>query len=347
MKREIKYAIKSAANRGNYYLDNYKEKIWLVGSGRSGTTWASGMINWDGRYREIYEPFHPDSGEPTKRFCPHIYVRPDDAEHPVRRAAAEVFSGRLMNRRINLSNRFRLKYEGLFIKDIFCNLFACWAGRTFPEVKIIFLVRNPFAVALSKYKMRQAFWMTDPGDFLDQKELVEDYLYPFEDVIGNVGDDFIERQMLIWSIIHYVPFRQFDANRIHFLFYEDMYRNPREELRKLHDYIDSQQKYENDETGWEEAFKRPSRSSKQISNLVEGKSPVSAWRNELSARQIDNGYRILEKFGLDRLYADLYPNRRVLDELLSGSKEAIRIGRNNLTNKAASLMTLLYLGLYL
>src|SRR5688572_637852 len=54
-----KFRIKRAILAANYRLGNYRERLWLIGDGRSGTTWAANLLNHRGRYRQLFEPFHP------------------------------------------------------------------------------------------------------------------------------------------------------------------------------------------------------------------------------------------------------------------------------------------------
>jgi hypothetical protein len=183
------------------------------------------------------------------------------------------------------------------------------------------LIRNPFAVALSKYKKKDWFWMTNPEELLTQSALFEDYLYPFEDLIRDAGNDYIEKQILIWSIIHYVPLLQFKEEQICIVFYEDIYEYPDRELPVIFDFIKSGTNDHLDNKGWSEILNRPSRYSRMESNILKGKSPITSWKNELSARQIDNGYRILSRFGLEYLYDEnVKPQREVLDNLISQSR---------------------------
>jgi len=76
-------------------------------------------------------------------------------------------------------------------------------------------------------------WLEDPSELLKQGPLHQDYLRPFEGVIRGVGDDVILRQVLIWAILHYVPFRQFQPGRLHVIFYEDVVRSSEQELSRL------------------------------------------------------------------------------------------------------------------
>jgi len=225
------------------------------------------------------------------------------------KVASDIFCGKFTHARVDSGNQL-LSYKGLLIKDIFANLLCCWAIKKFPNVKLILLIRNPFSVALSKYKMRHAFWMTDPLEFLNQTRLRNDYLGEFEDLIRMtcLKGDFILNQILIWSVIHYVPLKQFCKSDIHICFYENMHDNTNYELSKIFNYINGSP----EEVFLDEAVvKRPSRVAGEKSNLVVGASPVSSWKNELSPKVIDDGLEILSRFKLDKLYEDsLIPAKR-------------------------------------
>ncbi len=317
--KEIKNSLKSLSYKLNYFSGNYRKKIWLIGDGRSGTTWAAGLINWNKNFREMFEPFHPKFVAESKDVSPHLYVRGDDAKSPVDEIAPLVFSGKLVNRRVDAENQFKLKYDGLLIKDIFANLFAFRVAQIFPKLKIILLIRNPFAVAVSKLKMKSAFWMTEPQNFLLHQDLFEDFLMPFENLLLKPREDFIEKQILIWSVIHYVPLLQFERGQILTVFYEDLYRNPAREMEIIFKFIE-----EENQSGWEKMFRRPSRVAWEKSNVVNGKSPVNAWKKEISPAQLKRGKRILRQFGFGRLYDDdVIPNRKVINNFLRVSDEAI------------------------
>jgi hypothetical protein len=297
--------IQSYVITANSRLGRLKEVTWLIGDGRSGTTWATDLINWDKRYCELNEPFHPRCVKAMRGLRLHQYIRPDDPGLAVLPAASKVFSGRLRHPRATWYN-YSLAYRGLVVKDIFANLFACWAARHFPEVKIVLLIRNPFAVALSKRKTRHWHWMTDPGEFLEQEALVEDYLKPFEDLIATAPEDFIERQVLIWAIIHYVPLLQFEPGQIHIVFYENLLRHPERELARLFGYLvpDSTDRMT---AGAMEIRTRPSNMALDHNGLNQEPRPIGRWRESVSAEQIERGMKILARFGLDRLYDGALP----------------------------------------
>ena len=295
------HPVKKIVLTANYWNKNYKEVIWLIGDGRSGTTWLSDLINHDNRYRSMFEPFHSQS---VKFLKPHQYMRPDAANKPLEKMASDVFSGKYTGRRVDRYNH-SFVYKGLLIKDIFANLFACWASVRFPNIKIVLLIRNPFSVALSKLKKKGAFWAVEPLEFLEQHSLYEDYLLPFENLIRETSGhkDFILSQILIWAIVNYIPLRQFKPGQIHMVFYEDLYAQPDFEISKISRFI--RPGAENRQIKLDRHIvNQPSRVSGAQSNLTLGLSPVTSWKNELTSRKIDAGLRILESFGFEQLYND-------------------------------------------
>ena len=306
------HAARAVVWHANALCGKFKEIIWLIGDGRSGTTWVASLINQDKKYREMFEPFHPILVKDTRFLSPHQYVRPHESNQQLKAIASRIFSGRFAHPRVDAGNR-ALVYNGLLVKDIFVNLFAYWASVHFPRIKILLLIRNPFAVALSKSKRKDWFWATDPMALMNQVGLYDDHLHPFEDLVRRTirKNDFILNQVLIWSIIHYVPLRQFDRGRIHVVFYEEIHANPQNEIAKLCD--SGLIKYPGQTRLDEDIIHRPSKFAGAASNILLGNSPVTGWKDELSVRQIDTGLRILQEFGFDKLYDDSFtPDRRAL-----------------------------------
>ncbi|HEU5153219.1 MAG TPA: sulfotransferase [Gemmatimonadales bacterium] len=288
----------------NHWLRHYQNVTWLVGDGRSGTTWISDLLKHGRSYREMFEPFHPRLVEGMGFLAPHQYVRPEDSHPKLERAASDVFSGRFRNRRVDSGNR-SMVYRGLLIKDIFANLFSRWASLRFPSVRIVLLLRNPFTVALSKQKLPTWHWVTEPLDLLNQTPLYQDHLRPFEDLIRKTSreGDFISRQVLIWSIINYVPLRQFGPEQIRTVFYEDVVANPSAEISSIRRFVEPN-------TNSEEAYlppetvARPSRVVRVPGERIGDIASLAAWKNELTTRQIDTGRDILGCFGFGKLYDD-------------------------------------------
>jgi hypothetical protein len=153
-------------------------------------------------------------------------------------------------------------------------------------------------------------WVTDPISLLNQSKLRDDYLQEFKELIFETSkkNDFILNQILIWSIIHYVPFRQFNSDQIHLMFYEDVFANPVGEISKLENYVG---KEFNDLP--KHIIEKPSKVGGF--NLERGMSPITSWKNDIPTSIIDQGYKILERFGLENLYNEKsLPNKFNFDK---------------------------------
>jgi len=313
----IKNFSKKLVLRANYKLGNYREVLWLVGDGRSGTTWVSDLINHDKRYRQMFEPFHPQLVPAMDFLSPHHYVRPLELDERVKRIAGDVINGRFTDTRVD-ARICTLWHQGLLIKDIFANLLCGAVSREFPHIKPVLLIRNPFAVACSKLKTKDWFWLTEPLELLKQVTLYEDHLMPFEDIIRETSakKNYVLNQILIWSIINYVPLHQFRPKDLHICFYEDIYTNPHHEVAKIlcfargphaADFLNLKK----------EVIKQPNRISNPESNMLLGRCPISTWKTELDPGLINDGYDILGHFGLADLYDDdnALPNRAVIKKL--------------------------------
>ena len=317
IKRIFKYKFKNAILRANYYLNNYREVVWLIGDGRSGTTWLADLINHDKSYREMFEPFHPELIPEMRSLLPHQYLRPNENNLRIKKIVQDVFSGKFCNPRVDSENN-SIFYNGLIVKDIFANLFACWAINNFPHVKTILLIRNPFSVALSKQKKKDWLWMADPLKLLEQDKLLGDYLLPYEKKIREIcnKNNYLLSQILIWSIINYVPLKQFSKDKIHVVFYEDVVTNPDNEVYKISQFIHPGRVSQPSPLP-PESINKPSRVCGDESNILSGTSPVTSWKEELSPDDIDDGVNVLRIFGFDKLYNENgMPNHNIIKDIL-------------------------------
>ena len=290
--------------RANYRLGNYKQVVWVIGDGRSGTTWVSHLLKHRLRFREMFEPFHPMQVERAKFLVPMQYIRADQKFPQLEEFLDEIVSGEFSEYRINRFNRSFI-YKGILIKDIFANLLCFWGCQRHPSIKPILLMRNPFAVALSKYKREDWLWVRDPMDLWNQESLRQDYLLNHESIIRKVSEsgDYIQQQLLLWAITNYVPMNQFRKGMLKVLFYENIFLDPHREIAAAVRFIE-------DDPGIStiklprSLIERPTRVAGKKSTLRNSQSPITSWKNELSAHQIDQGFEVLAHFGMDSIYGD-------------------------------------------
>lgn len=257
---------------------DHRDAVVLAGSGRSGTTWLADMICHSGGYRLIFEPFERRQ-----------YLRPGDDREEFLDPAQDILSGKV---RSLWSDRFRggLVFRRRLVKDIRANLMLGWIKAAFPETPVILLLRHPCAVAASRMRLG---WRDNLEETMRQKDLVEDFLAPFEAEIRAAKTPF-ERHVFLWCIDNYVPLMQLAPDDAHLVFYEDLREDPADELRRISAFL------ARDLDG------RALRGLDRPSSLsFDGEvAPPDAWRETLDREQIERATEILALFGLDVIYGE-------------------------------------------
>jgi Sulfotransferase family len=279
---------------GGLYVDlgegDHRSSVFLAGSGRSGTTWLSEIINHGGRYRYVFEPFNPGEVGVFKHFRSKQYLRPGDRREEFLEPARRVLTGGLRDPWTDRFNR-RFVARRRLIKDIRANLLLGWMRANFPGMPIILLLRHPCAVVSSRLALG---WRDNLSETMEQEDLVEDFLLPREAEIRAARDDF-ERHLYLWCIDNYVPLKQFGPGEIHLSFYENLLVNPEAELRSLFAFLGE----DLDDRVYGK-LERPSPLSRKGTTAPS----VDGWRSHTGRRRLERTIEILSLFGLDRLYGE-------------------------------------------
>ncbi|GAB2175817.1 sulfotransferase [Dongia sp. agr-C8] len=276
----------------------------ISGSGRSGTTWVGQVLGSISHYRLMFEPFHCRETRVIHDWHWRQYVRPDDQRSTYVDPASLILSGRVHSHWIDRLNG-EVFPRGRLIKDIRIQLLLPWMHKTFPEIPIAIVTRHPCAVALSRMALG---WQTSLDTFLQQEELVDDYLSPFVAEMERAEDEF-DKNLILWCAENYVPMRYFSrrdtaspapapGNPVYIARYEDICADPEAGFARLADYF-----------GWrisEESkalMKRPSAMTAKHSAILSGGNPGESWRNKITDRQRASARRLLETFQLTHLYS--------------------------------------------
>ncbi|MCF1420251.1 sulfotransferase domain-containing protein [Mangrovimonas futianensis] len=302
-----------------YFPRRYNQTVWLFGSGRSGTTWVASLINHKENYRELFEPFHSSFKDLIKvNFRHHLYLRVGDLSGALDKRVIKIFSGKIYNPRVeNLTSEILFgNKDSILVKDVFVNLMAHAVCEKYAQIKPVLLLRNPFAVALSKVDKGRWDWLNDPGEFLNQVNLCDDFLNPYKDYILEISKNGtpLEKHILIWAIINYVPLKQFGSNgRLCVSFYEDWVMNPQKELNRVSAFLGGHVN-DFDATLKTESINEPSKTSSKKT------FSISSWRNSINDVEYESGLRILEHFGLKNIYNfDSTPNSSELTLFLNAT----------------------------
>jgi hypothetical protein len=281
----------------NIYRDTNQDvskSIFIAGSARSGTTWLANILGSQVPSRIMFEPFYSDLVYGFRPFHNFLYMRPETNSPRLYNFAIQVFSGLIRDPWIDRETT-QLFPQRRIIKDVRASLMFKWLDNKFPAVKKIFIIRHPCAVILSRMKLG---WdpNNDINDFLEQNELVEDYLGSKLDLIQSCKSE-EEKNALIWCITNQVPIHQFSNSELRMVFYENLVLNPDEEIPSLFQILDIPYRQ-----SYKRNIRRPSITSTRKSAIFTNENLISKWKKELSTRQIDNIQNIVDKFGLAWIY---------------------------------------------
>ena len=273
-----------------------RKSILVAGTARSGTTWLGDLIASQIPSRVLFEPFHLDLVSDYIRLHYFQYMRPGTENREFYAFAQKVFTGEIRNHWIDRQNE-RIISKFRLVKEIRANLALKWLHDNFSAVPIIFIMRHPCAVVLSRMELG---WATDHDieAFLSQPQFVEDYLGPYLDLIRSARNS-EEKHAMIWSLSNLVPLKQFGPGELKIVYYEDLCVQPEIEFPAIFESIG----YGYDPSMME-LLDRPSQTAKVTSAVVTGMNKVSRWKSVLSQVQIERILKVVQAFGLDRFYND-------------------------------------------
>lgn len=269
-------------------LKTGKKKILISSMGRSGSTWMSDLINHKLDFKEVFEPFFPARVRESESFGYYRYLDGSSKEHHLEQVAKLIVNGELDNSWVNSGNKDGYG-DSILIKSIRSNLMLTWLKEHFQELKIIFLIRDPFEVAQSWMRLG---WgkipfqnLTDLNVILGQKTLLTNFpeLSIWSDRIKEMSN--FEMIVLEWCILNYVPLRQQSKQPDLFLpvNYNEIVVDP-SHLKRIFDFI-------------EEDF-----SSNTIKNIeVKSRTTFHGVNAEfrVSDEEKNRGLKIIESFGFD------------------------------------------------
>ena len=218
--------------------------ILVVGSARSGTTWLGDVCAQLLDARPIFEPFILDrnrkfyfSNSIFKRFWNDKIRRKllmnyslyftDNSELPpsLFRQISNILRGYVRSQWTDRGISFDKNYNYRVIKEVRANLMLKFLAQRWPELKIIWIIRNPLNVVQSQLYLSVRYnWGFDLDyRMFEQEELLRDWLFPLLDKIKK-AKSLPERLMHRWCIENYIPFKQkiYQFSNVQIVFYDKL-----------------------------------------------------------------------------------------------------------------------------
>ncbi len=279
-----------------------EDALILAGMGRSGTTWAADVINYDKSCSVMFEPFYPAAVHEAHGFEYIQYLSPESRNDALEKQAQGILSGKVRNKWID-RDISRTLYRYRIIKDIRSNLMLGWLKKIAKHTPIVLLIRHPLQVALS---WRRLGWDQEkPGGKNDyeiitsQQDLLRDFPL-IKDVMKMIDPlNFLDRVVFQWCVYCLVPAKHLGKGDAHALFYELLVTDPEHELRNLFHYLDKPFHWDK----VKKAISIPSHTSfRNKEYLMDTKQLVEGWKTQCTAKQVERADSILEAFGLETMY---------------------------------------------
>jgi hypothetical protein len=191
----------------------------------------------------------------------------------------------------------------LLIKEVRANLALPWLSQTYPEIRFIYLIRNPYAVTASRARTKGGW-----EEYFRHEKLIatkRKLLSPAQlSFINSQRLSPIEQYFASWCIENVGLMKLWrQSDNIHLVFYEDLVSSPQPTLTKLFAFLGDEIKPKL----WLQ-IKQPSKTSAKRRGQLR---PLYAnnWRRELSDKQLAQLERPAKLFGIAELYPDGVPNK--------------------------------------
>jgi hypothetical protein len=277
---------------------NARKQIFVLGDGRSGTTWIAEVLNFDKKYLSLSEPFH---GRRIMQLSnDRLYPTRNDLNKLGRRGFnLESYAG-VMPSFAGLELPKKCVFSGAIIKDISSHLIL-------PKIqddrrKNVLVIRNPLSVAISKEGYGKWNTERDINNFLKQSPALQS--------LGSqcisrysVNTKFLE-YVFTWCLLHRYILPIIEELGFFVIFYENLLRDPEQSFEELFCFIGHRKRYKR---GRNEVMEQVSKRSKTATNDNRIKTNLvddQPWFRYKSGREISQAHSILKMFDLYDLYRD-------------------------------------------
>jgi hypothetical protein len=292
--RRLSAPLFAAGRRTGWDRATDGDTVFLLSSGRSGSTWLGDLLRTLPAVRVIFEPFHPRHGVAALRDARYRYLAADEPRPALQAALRRLVDG---HDRTDWTEQFnppwRWIYRRRLLKAVRANLMSPWLHAHFPACRYLLLVRHPAAVVASQLK---GGWRLSSRRLRDQPGIADVLDLRGLDQFGWPEDGFLSN-LLFWAIENAIALDAARRSGALVLFYEDLCLQPGREIQRLADYLGvAFGASVNRQLG------RSSWSSDRRIGTLPADEKVSRWTRTTSDVQIELIVDVLAACGLAGLY---------------------------------------------
>lgn len=276
-----------------------EDNLLVSGSTRGSTTWLAEALNANNEFRIIFEPFTPwqvpewaVTGEQKRYLAPR-----DKTVH--KELIERMLLGNVHNKWVDRLKKSKRYSSKVLIKCTRASAMLGWIQQNFPEIKIIIIVRDPFSVA---YSNAERNWKDASSDiYLMQPRLVKEVFTQKQTRLLRGARGLFQKSMGMWTVETYLALKNTERNsQITSVFYENLVRNPDKELDRLLSFYGSRF----DKKTLKRATQKSAMAGKHSITDASSDRFGKKWEGKITDEDIDFAHKLLEAFGLNKLYID-------------------------------------------
>ena len=269
--------------------------IFIIGHGRSGTTWVGSTFQLAPGVLYYREPCNPKIAEEGNYSHWFRYVPPDGSDPYFENCLDRAFKGLITYGRGWLKQPYRRFLPGyrVVIKGVAPLMLLEWIYKRY-QPEVLFVLRHPCAVALSEMNKKTPIERAI-NEILKQPELVENHLKPYTALMEKAEKPF-EIYGALWGarnrvIADLIPkYPEWKT-----VFYEDLIKNPPGCFHELFDHFNLKwtvkvQKYINQST----TEGKPGK----YSTFRVTKDQIDKWKRKMNFDEIEQVRKFVEPFNL-------------------------------------------------
>lgn len=312
MKQAIKRVVKEILNKVSVNrVSGLEDVTFLTSQGRSGSTLVSRLITSGGNFRNHHEPFNKAFVAEVEPFEYGRYIPKSANLNQEKNIVSKVLSGKIYNHWIGMGT-LSFFYKKRLIKAIRANLFTPWLKNNFSEIKLVVLIRNPFAVAESWINVNFGNGKRLLQTIKDQPSLVDSLPKEAQKQITQEMS-LKERLIFNWCVEYYMLFKDLNPSEYKLLVYERLLEDSEKEMKELLGFINVPY-----HDKWKIVLNKPSMttSKNSLARTQPGKLHEK-WRTSWTEDEIARGRNIMGLFGFQDVYANSFPNKVQFTSLFS------------------------------